>query len=115
MAENISLREEIVSLNHEASKSLPSRQFGDEIDGIKGKLEDKLAELGGLISDLGFLPQNIASCSNTARQSIKSDTRMSLDTDRPLAIKPIRDRSFLDDQRLPVIMEDKCYPRLTLE
>ncbi|KAK2800348.1 hypothetical protein FQN50_008164 [Emmonsiellopsis sp. PD_5] len=111
LAENVSLREEIIALNQELEKSQSNKRLDNEIDIIKTKLDAKLAEFGSLISDLGSLPQRRELVGEPKHgQNISPEAAR-----RRSPMKMARETSNGDDGRLPAILEDKRYPRLTLE
>ncbi|KAI1961010.1 hypothetical protein LOZ58_003496 [Ophidiomyces ophidiicola] len=111
LAENVTLRDEIGWLKGELEKSQGSDRFDTQLFTVKEKLGEKLAELSTLITDLGTLPQRrkniLASKQTLETQGICS----------PCVRPPVRPghNAFTDEERLPVIMEDKFYPRLTPE
>lgn len=112
LAENISLRERIITLDQEAEKFNSVPFLGDGVDEVKGKLAAKLEELGTLVGELGTLPQ-IMKRPPTSTAQPEAGEQTSLE--RP---NPPRRTLFGDgyeDGRLPVIVEDKYYPRKTLE
>ncbi|XHF96955.1 hypothetical protein AWENTII_000564 [Aspergillus wentii] len=82
---------------------------------LKAKLESKLTELGNLVTDLGTLPRKSGKLNDDRTESTgPGSSRLSnLDIRRRATGF---DYSFVpEDGRLPVILEDKCYPRRTLE
>lgn len=112
LAENVSLREQIINLTQENERFESARMLHEGVYEIKSRLDAKLAELGALASDLGMLPRKVG------RLGDKSEA----DSDRPRATvaeaRPRTEPEFnvgTDDGRLPAIVEDKYYPRRTLE
>lgn len=115
LSENVSLREQVISLGQELERLDEARLFRDGVYDVKSKLDAKLAELGGLVADLGVLPHKFGNPCNAKPKSIgprepeqpNSDMRRRV-TNSEYQLRP-------DDGRLPVILEDKYYPRRTLE
>lgn len=108
LAENVSLREQIINLTQENERYESARMLHEGIYEIKSRLDAKLAELSTLASDLGMLPRKAG--------------KMGADSDRPKATAESRSRTTEsecnagpEDGRLPAIVEDKYYPRRTLE
>lgn len=115
LSENLALRERIISLHHEAEKR-PGRAMLDGISAVKGRLEEKLTELGELVQELGVV--------TTAGERRRSLKRRSMDRGSPKRSPDERTwRSGLRcsefagglEGRLPPILEDKYFPRKTLE
>ncbi|KAK2790880.1 hypothetical protein FQN52_005325 [Onygenales sp. PD_12] len=116
LAENVCLREEIIALNQELEKSQSSKQLDNEIDIIKTKLDAKLAEFGSLISDLGSLPQRRELVGEPKHGQNNGGFHVSPEAARRRSpMKMARETANGDEGRLPAILEDKHYPRLTLE
>ncbi|KAL4740876.1 Shugoshin [Aspergillus similis] len=114
LSENVSLREQIITLTQDLERFEAARTLHDGVYDVKARLDSKLVELSNLITELGSLPRRYsrAICDNgesaPARQPRKSGSKKEVDdTD------PDPNLGFFDG-RLPVIMEDKFYPRRTL-
>ncbi|KAJ5691472.1 hypothetical protein N7488_012207 [Penicillium malachiteum] len=105
LAENVSLRQEVINLTQETERLAAAKTLHSGIYDIKSRLDTKLAELNDLASELGMLP----------RKATKLDKP---DHERPKVAEarpqPM-DLEGMDDGRLPAILEDKSYPRRTLE
>ncbi|KAJ5740931.1 hypothetical protein N7493_000803 [Penicillium malachiteum] len=105
LAENVSLRQEVINLTQETERLAAAKTLHSGIYDIKSRLDTKLAELNDLASELGMLP----------RKATKLDKP---DHERPKVAEsrpqPM-DLEGMDDGRLPAILEDKYYPRRTLE
>ncbi|PGH03833.1 hypothetical protein GX51_03821 [Blastomyces parvus] len=114
LAENASLREEVIATNQELEKFKHDGQLGCEIDNLKSKLDAKLAEFGSLIADLGSLPQRRGLAGKPQRKSIVGEFQISPEAARRRSLMKAA-RQVTDEGRLPAIVEDKFYPRLTLE
>ena len=117
LSENLTLREQNIQLQKQL-ESIGNRHISaDKLNQIKSQLEIKLAELGGLVNDLGIVHKK-------ARQSSAFQ-----ENGRPEGQTPKRspdqrnwknaftlsDVTGQQDGRLPPILEDKLYPRRTLE
>ncbi|KAL5120557.1 hypothetical protein ACEQ8H_001576 [Pleosporales sp. CAS-2024a] len=106
LAENLSLREQLLQLqNTLESQSL--RPSLETIDAVKSKLEAKMAELGGLVAELGQM-----------KKLHPRSRRRSLLATRP-SPEERQWRSGLglqevENKMLPTITEDKHYPRRTM-
>ncbi|EFW23386.1 hypothetical protein D8B26_006876 [Coccidioides posadasii str. Silveira] len=112
LTENVALRDEISYLNREVEKCQGSQRFGNQLFSVKEKLEAKLAELSILVTDLGSLPRRAHPI--TPKESHSSDFLRSPSCCRQ-NVKPEKTVSTGDEDRLPVICEDKYFPRLTPE
>ena len=110
LSENITLREENIQLRRDAEGRHEKRALGNVTE-VKGKLEAKLAELNDLVVQLGKAKDPPPGPTPRRRTSRRSFQR-SPDLSRWKAVPAICDGS---DGRLPAIVEDKYYPRRTLE
>lgn len=107
LKENAALKEQVISLTHDAEKYAAGRAFHKEIHQCKDKLAAKVSELNKLVSELGLIPENFMK--KTAHLEAEGETQRSTDPNR----RPITWNDNGD--RLPTIMEDKYFPRRTLE
>lgn len=80
---------------------------------MKEQLELKLSEVSDLVGELGVLPEKVARRSSQRRRHGGLVSEL---------VKPVEEREtrqrhtiFEQEGRLPAILEDKCYPRRTLE
>lgn len=113
LAENVSLREQVINLTQEIERLEAAKLLHNGVYEIKGRLDVKLAELNSLVADLGALP----------RKAGRLDGEESEQSNRPKATAPnskprMTDSEYhaeVDDGKLPAILEDKYYPRRTLE
>lgn len=110
LSENVSLRGQIITLTQENERLEAAKTLQNGVYEIKARLDAKLAELNGLVSDLGTLP----------RKAGKFSKGKSFDSDRPKTEAPPRlnDPEYnaeIEDGKLPAILEDKYFPRRTLE
>lgn len=115
LSENLSLREEIISLNQQVERLDAAKGLHDGVYDVKAKLDAKLGELNSLVADLGTLP-----CKYQEAEDAKP--KQSSDTKRRASTPHMRRRAgsfgshgFADEERLPTILENKSYPRQTLE
>ncbi|GAD97969.1 predicted protein [Paecilomyces variotii No. 5] len=115
LCQNASLHEQVISLNHEMERYESAKALNSGVYDLKERLDTKLAELGKLVVELGALPRKVnrktdfeavASGVDEERQPHISHRRAELG---PEAI------AGFDDGRLPPILEDKYYPRKTLD
>jgi hypothetical protein len=101
LAENLALREDILQLRNEIENG--SDRLG--IGSVKDRLESKIHELSSLVLELGLLhrPGNAAQEERTRRS--------------PGERRSWRRQEMLEERerQLPTIVEDKLYPRRTLE
>ena len=114
LAENVSLREEVIALKQELEKYQGSERVDAGVSCIKEKLEAKLAEISSIVTDLGTLPQRrpLAGASRTLSDS----TAHPVSPTDLHAMPPARStRNPPLESDLPAIQEDKLYPRLSLE
>ncbi|OXV08782.1 hypothetical protein Egran_03456, partial [Elaphomyces granulatus] len=106
LRENASLRQQVISLRNDVEKYEAAKLLEDGVYDFREKLDIKLAEIGGLVAELGRLPRKVGrvcqSTTGTERQNSGRHRRIALDTAE-------------EDGRLPVILEDKYFPRKTLE
>ncbi|KAL2011836.1 hypothetical protein VTN00DRAFT_4554 [Thermoascus crustaceus] len=115
LSENVSLHERVIALSQEVTRYESARMLNDGVYDLKGKLDAKLAELGNLVIELGMLPRKVARVYDSRSNSIgPGQEKSSSFNHRPVAVEP-EDGVDFDDGRLPVILEDKYYPRKTLE
>lgn len=112
LAENVSLREQVINLTQEIERLQAAKLLHDGVYEIKGRLDTKLAELTTLISDLGSLPRKVGKL--TGERFEESRPKATASESRPRMTDP-EYHAGVDDGKLPAIMEDKYYPRRTLE
>lgn len=82
---------------------------------VKGKLEAKLAELGGLVQELGIVQNSIDSQSAQKRSINRSSPKISPDQRNWKNALTLSEVTGGADGRLPPIVEDKYFPRRTME
>ncbi|GAA87588.1 shugoshin C terminal domain protein [Aspergillus luchuensis IFO 4308] len=113
LSENVSLREQVISLSQEVERFEAVRLLQHGVYDIKTRLDSKLAELNNLVADLGALPRTFYSkCAENPRDSSQ---HRALPDWKPKAADDELNHGKDEDGRLPVILEDKYYPRRTLE
>ncbi|CAG7919974.1 unnamed protein product [Penicillium olsonii] len=106
LSENVSLRKQVINLTQETERLEAGKMLHSGIYDIKSKLDAKLAELSSLATDLGSLPRRVGKLCDEQPQRPKQAPESRPRTD---------DLFGPDDGRLPAIVEDKYYPRRTLE
>lgn len=88
----------------------------DNVDSVRAKLEAKLTELGGLVQELGKAQNNIESQRSQKRKSMnRSSPKRSPDQKNWKNTLTLSEVTGGVDGRLPPIVEDKYYPRRTME
>ncbi|KAJ5568888.1 hypothetical protein N7450_011374 [Penicillium hetheringtonii] len=110
LSENVSLRGQIITLTQENERLESGKALQNGVYEIKARLDAKLAELNSLVSDLGTLPRKAGKLSKDKFH----------DSDRPKTEAPPRlnDPEYntdVEEGKLPAILEDKYFPRRTLE
>lgn len=115
LSENVSLREQLISLSQEVERLGSAKVLQDGVHDVKAKLDAKLAELGSLVTDLGSLPRKFhESCDAKSKSTSPRRPGRPSPGFGPRTIN-IQSQLNVDDGRLPAILEDKYYPRETLE
>jgi hypothetical protein len=113
LTENLGLREQILRLQSEAE---PSRRekISNHVSETKSKLEEKLLEVAALVTSLGDVPARTVERTPT-KTSTKENLSRTPDRKNWKNICTLSEAAGLEDGRLPPILEDKYYPRRTLE
>ncbi|MCJ1475329.1 hypothetical protein MMC13_003991 [Lambiella insularis] len=115
LSENLALREQVISLQHELD-CRPKRSVLEDLGLVKDKLDIKLAELGSLVFELGQARKSaIADNSPPRRRSRKASPKRSPDQRNWKNVLSLSEVTGGQDGRLPPIVEDKYYPRRTLD
>jgi hypothetical protein len=114
LAENLGLREQILRLQTEAD-SRSSQKVVDHVNAIKANLETKLLELGKLVTALGDVPHPKKKSSTKEGKTVRPSPTQSPDQKNWKNMCTLSEAVGLQDGRLPPILEDKSYPRRTLE
>lgn len=115
LSENVSLRERVISLGQELERLDEAKSFRDGVHSVKSKLDAKLAELGSLVADLGVMPHKCGNPCNPKAKPAGSINSGKSNSDPRRGVANSEYRLGPDDGRLPVILEDKYYPRRTQE
>ncbi|KAL8869930.1 MAG: hypothetical protein Q9174_003901 [Haloplaca sp. 1 TL-2023] len=112
LSENIALRQQVVKLQFQ----IDSSGGLDNINAVKGKLEAKLGELGGLLEELGDVQHMAESRRALRRRSGAKASPNKLPDQRSLKKSNTTAAGLGDAEgRLPPIVEGKYYPRRTLD
>lgn len=86
------------------------------VDIVKSKLQAKLAELGGLVQELGSVQKNADSQRAQRRRSVnRTSPKRSPDQRNWKNALTLSEVTGCADGRLPPIVEDKYFPRRTME
>ena len=113
LAENLGLREQIIQLQNDLENG-KARRIADSTGVIKSQLEAKLLEIGALITSLG---DGSTSKKKAAREGkiTKANPSQSPDQRNWKNMCTLSEAVAGQEGRLPPIMENKSYPRRTLE
>ncbi|KAL6247476.1 hypothetical protein RBB50_005822 [Rhinocladiella similis] len=115
VADNVSLREQAIAAKAEADRWRRVNFVSQDIMDMKDRLQNKVSEMAMLLVEMSDLPEKAAR--KTKRKS-RSQVE-SLAEHEWKYRQSIREAAALErdmqENRLPVIMEDKQYPRRTLE
>ncbi|MCJ1461700.1 hypothetical protein MMC07_000298 [Pseudocyphellaria aurata] len=115
LSENIALRERIISLQYEVDKR-PGRATLAGMGTIKEKLEAKLTELGGLVQELGSIQVAVENPRSPKRKLMnQNESKRSPDQKNWKNNLTLSEVTAGGDGRLPPIVEDKYFPRKTLD
>ncbi|KAJ5602167.1 hypothetical protein N7510_011701 [Penicillium lagena] len=115
LSENVSLREQVITLSQEIERLESAKTMRDGVYEIKSKLDAKLAELSALTMDLGMLPCKAGKlCDERPRSANMDRPKPTAPGTKPRTTEP-EEQGGCDDRKLPAILEDKYYPRRTLE
>ncbi|KAF2018215.1 hypothetical protein BU24DRAFT_345095, partial [Aaosphaeria arxii CBS 175.79] len=108
LAENLSLREQVLQLQN-ALEAQPARPSFENIDSVKDRLEAKIQELGGLVAKLGQLKTapDYSRWKNPPTATRKSPEERQWRSG--LCLQEV------ENAMLPTIVEDKHYPRRTMK
>ena len=97
------------------AKSKRAHQIMDHVSAIKTNLEAKLQEIGLLVTTLGDEPPQPPRHPAKVGKRVRSSPTKSPDERNWKNMCTLTEAVGLDDGRLPPILEDKSYPRRTLE
>ncbi|KAK0108443.1 hypothetical protein ONS95_003246 [Cadophora gregata] len=113
LAENLGLRGQILQLQGELENGR-SQRIAQHTGVLKSQLEAKLLEIGALLSGIGEVPSPQRKSRQSGRISRTSPTT-SLDHKNWKNICSLSEAVAGGEGRLPPILENKSYPRRTLE
>ena len=82
---------------------------------VKAKLEEKLAELGNLVTGLGGLGSGGRHNRSSPRKPVRDSPKQSPDQKNWKNALTLSEATGGLDGRLPPIVEDKYFPRRTME
>ena len=106
------MRQQVVKLQFE----IDSSGGLDNINAVKGKLEAKLSELGGLLQELGNVQYTAENRRALRRRSgAKAPPKKLPDQRNWKSGQTVAEAMGGAEGRLPPIVEGKYYPRRTLE
>jgi hypothetical protein len=118
-AENLTLRQEIIAAQAEAERWRRTKTVNREILDLKDRLERKLKDVVALVGEMTNIPEHATTRRQSRRRSGAENlkTTSELEWKNRLAMREIlaKERGDALDGRLPNILEDKLYPRRTLE
>lgn len=120
LAENISIREQAINIAQESERWRAAYKATAEITSLKNRLEAKLHEVNTIVTELGSLQAKTARRKSSPRKSI-----IVVNNARSPAEKEWRNQQTIggvlnaeraeQEGRLPAILEEKQYPRRTLD
>jgi hypothetical protein len=113
LAENLGLREQIIQLQNELENGKAQR-IADNAGAIKSQLEAKLLEIGALITSIG---DGAAPKKRSPREGkiTRASSSQSPDQRNWKNMCTLSEAVAGQEGRLPPILENKSYPRRTLE
>ncbi|KAJ5587943.1 uncharacterized protein N7459_003708 [Penicillium hispanicum] len=114
LAENVSLREQVINLTQEIERLEAVKGLHNGVYEIKSRLDSKLAELSNLASELGMLPRRAGKLDG-GKSNIDPNCRKATAPDLKARTAESEHLTEIDYGRLPPILENKYYPRRTLE
>lgn len=115
LSENVSLREQVIALSNEVDRLEAAKLFQHGLYDVKAKLDAKLAELNTLVTDLGALPRKFQKSYDEKQKPANLPETRKPSSDLRARAMNSEPQPGDDDGRLPAIVEDKYYPRQTLE
>ena len=87
----------------------------EDVGTVKAKLEEKLAELGSLVVELGGLGNGGRHNRSSPRKPVQASPKRSPDQKRWKNALTLSEAAGGLDGRLPPIIEGKYFPRRTME
>ncbi|KAH8811904.1 hypothetical protein F5884DRAFT_294632 [Xylogone sp. PMI_703] len=113
LAENLRLREQILRLETELQTGRAQR-VAQNATKVKSQVDAKLAEIVALIATLGDEAQRSPRSPRTGKY-LRTSPRQSLDQRGWKSASTLSEAIATQEGKLPTIVEDKFYPRRTLE
>ncbi|KAK5452745.1 hypothetical protein LTS15_006893 [Exophiala xenobiotica] len=115
VAENVAWREQAIAAKAEAERWRRTNSVSEEILNMKEKLQSKVKEVSLLLAEMGELPEKAARKAKR-KSRIQTESLAEQDWKHRLSMREAAgaERDMYDG-RLPAILEDKLYPRRTLE
>ncbi|KAK5192152.1 hypothetical protein LTR47_003611 [Exophiala xenobiotica] len=115
VAENVAWREQAIAAKSEAERWRRTNSVSEEILNMKEKLQSKVKEVSLLLAEMGELPEKAARKAKR-KSRIQTESIAEQDWKHRLSMREaaVAERD-MHDGRLPAILEDKLYPRRTLE
>jgi hypothetical protein len=114
LSENIALRQHIIRLQHEVDRR-PGHTVLDDMGDLKGKLEAKLVEIGSLVQELGKIQTDAENRRSPKRRPISNASPKTSPGQKVWKNVLTLAEVTGAEGRLPPIVEDKYFPRKTLE
>lgn len=112
LAENILLREQVINSKEELDRWRSSPLIVQGVGELRKRMETKMQELGALMEEFGGLPQR-AEKNRRRRSNVESQEKVPKARRRSAALAETT--AAQQENKLPVIVEDKYYPRRTLD
>ncbi len=115
VAENVAWREQAIAAKAEAERWRRTNSVSEEILNLKEKLQTKVQEVSLLLAEMGDLPEKAARKAKR-KSRIQTESLAEQDWKHRLSMREAAGAERdMHDGRLPAILEDKLYPRRTLE
>lgn len=114
LAENLDFREQILRLRSEATVK-NSQAVADHINSTKSQLEVRLQEINALVAGLNKAPKPMAESPVEEQQSDKTAAFRSSEEKKWRNMCAMSEEVAIQEGRLPPILENKTFPRRTLE
>jgi hypothetical protein len=123
VAENVSLREQAIAAQTDAERwRVQAASIGwREVSDLRERLQRKIAEMGELVIEMDRIPERVErkgrrkSRMSNIGQRISATTEAEWRNRLSLREAAIAEQAEALDGRLPAILEDKQFPRKTLE
>lgn len=112
LAQNLELNEQIIRLHNEIATGKAQRK-ADHAEVVKSQLEAKVLEIGALIASLEYEPPRKKTTSQGGTTTKASPASPDQKTWKNMC--SLSEAVAAQEGRLPPILENKSYPRRTLE